>query len=81
MKKIILLSFIFASCQTASDTESILTKNSLKHYKELDSINNFYLMVDKKTHEGLTNEEAIEFSKKVMQKNNSIYYDSIYFDL
>ena len=45
-----------------------------------DSISDYYLMVRKKMYEGLSREKAEEFTKKVMDRNDQNYFDSIYFN-
>lgn len=45
-----------------------------------DSISDYYLMVRKKMYDGFSREQAEEFTKKVMDRNDQNYFDSIYFN-
>lgn len=70
-------------CYTESDkAETTLQIERIKREsaERKDSISDYYLMVRKKMAQGYTEEEAKEFTKTVMDRNDQKLFDSIYFN-
>lgn len=68
--------------KTESDKKNTLIEIQeikLKGAEARDSISDYYLMVKKMMARGYDKTEAEDFTKRVMEKNNQNYFDSIYF--
>ena len=71
--------FILKTESDKKDTLIEVQKIKLKGASANDSIDDYFLMVRKMMARGYDRYEAEDFTKRVMEKNNQNYFDSIYF--
>lgn len=71
--------FILKTESDKKDTLIEVQKIKLKGSSANDSIDDYFLMVRKMMARGYGQIEAEDFTKRVMEKNNQNYFDSIYF--
>ena len=63
-----------------ADTINQINQIKLKGAEAKDSISDYYLMVRKMMAKGYDRIEAEDYTKRVMDKNDQKYFDSIYFN-
>lgn len=63
-----------------AETINEVNKIKIKGGEAKDSISDYYLMVRKMMAKGYDQIEAEDYTKRVMDKNDQKYFDSIYFN-